>query len=180
MNNQTPEYYQNLSEFDEQSTAEEGKGSSSAATSSRRYQADAFQFVLPSVDWRDRSVYSLSGPTVDGIEHNITIQATDNIDSDSRVEFCRDGLDALVAELNGAKILLTDDVELASGQPARRGIVVWQPKGTRRYLEQIYVIHNQTGYTLSAVFSRSSRKQIGDAVERIMFSFCPDVNGPKS
>jgi hypothetical protein len=31
--------------------------------------------LLPSDEWQDRSLYTLTGPTIDGIQHNITINA---------------------------------------------------------------------------------------------------------
>ena len=185
MSDSTPEYYRHLAE----QRAEETPSASSAETSRQRardappdapqpapkpYRADAFQLDLPAGEWTDRSVYTLTGPTIDGIQHNITILREPDVEADTLHDFAGQQMAALELQLDGCQVLLDDAIQLASGRPAYRVIYTWQPSDDLRlYQEQLYVLHDGQGYTLTASFTRNTRKQLGAAVERMMRTFTP-------
>ena len=185
MSDSVPEYYRHLAE----QRAEEEASASSADASKQRardahpnapdpstapYRADAFQLDLPAGEWTDRSVYTLTGPTIDGIQHNITILREPDVEPDTLHDFAGQQIAALELQLDGCQVLLDDDIQLASGRPAYRIIYTWQPSDDLRlYQEQIYVLHDGQGYTLTASFTRATRKQLGNEVERMMRSFDP-------
>jgi hypothetical protein len=86
----------------------------------------------------------------------------------------------MASRLNDCLILRRDDVELTAGLPASRVIYGWSPEeGLRLYQEQVYVLHNGAGYTLTASFTRQTRKQLGHEVERVMLSFKPEDAAPR-
>jgi len=149
-------------------------GSETAAPieSARMYRGDAFVLPLPSGDWTDRSLYVLSGPTCDGLTHSVTIVKETDVPS-SVTDGAHRGVEAVLAELEGAQVLRRDDVTLDCGRSAHRVILVWTPDRERRYLEQFYVAAGSSLYVLSAVFTRRSRRRIGAEVERVMRSFEP-------
>jgi hypothetical protein len=144
----------------------------SSTDPARRYRADAFTLPLPAGDWTDRSLYVLTGPTCDGLVHSITV-VREAGESRSRDERAQQNVEAVRAELGEARVLRRDDVPLDCGRSAHRAIFVWFPAEGRRYLEQLYVRDGATHYTLSAVFTRHSRRRIGAEVERVMRSFAP-------
>ena len=127
-------------------------------------------------------VYTLTGPTIDGIQHNITINIAPDPEADALDAFAQQQVAALEPNLDECRILMDDRVELENGHPAHRAIFVWHPEDDLRlYQEQLYVWHDGCGYTLTASFTRKTRKQIGPEVERMMLSFNPlDGTEPRS
>lgn len=50
------------------------------------YQCDKFKLNLYE-DWQDKTVYTLTGPVTEGIQHNIVITHEKNIEMDSVAEY---------------------------------------------------------------------------------------------
>jgi len=144
----------------------------SSSVPPRRFRADAFTLPVPSGDWIDRSLYVLTGATFDGLVHSVTItkESDETLAHDERVQH---NVEAVLAELNDARVLWRDEVTLDCGRAAHRAIFVWVPAEERRYLEQFYVPDGPTLYILSAVFTRRSRRRLGANVEQMMRSFDP-------
>ncbi len=190
MSDSIPEYYESLAgtsaetvpeqEDREGNSPERGEPlQSGEEAEARRYRGDAFSFRLPEGQWRDQTVYILAGPVFDGLAHTITITGTDLRGERDPAEVAREGRRAVLAELDGGRILHADEVELGCGHPAQRVIVVWFPEEGRRYLEQLYVCYGNRKYVVSASFTRASRRRIGVFVERIMLSFTPGAEKGK-
>ena len=130
--------------------------------------------MLPSADWQDRSLYTLTGPTIDGIQHNITINVEEEPEAETLEDFAQQHIESLEPSLDACWVLMDNPVELLCEMPAHRVIFVWRPnEDLRLYQEQIYVLYEGTGYILTASFTRKTRKQIGAQVERMMLSFNP-------
>lgn len=139
----------------------------------RTYQADSFSVDIPE-DWTDRTVFTLVGPVTDGVTHNITVIRQSDLETDSLEAFADLQIQSLESELKGCRLLLREPVRLASDEEAYRAIFVWWPTEEKRlYQEQIYVLHEGTGFTLTASFSKKSRKTIGPLIERAMLTFRP-------
>lgn len=139
----------------------------------RTYRADSFTVDIPD-DWTDRTVFTLVGPVTDGIAHNITVTRQSDLETDSLESFADLQIQSLENELKGCRLLLREPVRLASDEEAYRAIFVWWPtEEIRLYQEQVYVLHEKTGFTLTASFSKKSRKTIGPLVERAMLTFRP-------
>ena len=137
------------------------------------YRADRFTFALGE-DWTDETVYTLGGPVTDGVQHNITIHIEPGVQAAGLLDYAEEQVQGLNDELTGFRLLKEDQVELSSGLAAYRAIFVWYPAQDQRlYQEQLYVLHQQTGYTLTATFTKKTRKTLGPQVERIMLSFTP-------
>lgn len=177
MSDPVPEYYRDLTDEDE-SNEDEPDASASTTDADEDvpvlYHADAFQMQRPGGDWQDGSVHTLVGPTVDGITHNIMINTVPDVETDSLYEFAAEGMALLEAELDGARLLIDDTIELDCGLPAYRVIALWYPSEDQRlYQEQLFVLQDDQGYTLTTTFTRATRKQLGETVERMMRSFTP-------
>jgi len=142
------------------------------------YYADAFVLPLPGEEWQDQSVYTITGPTIDGVTHNITVNIDDEVEADSVYDFAAQEIALLEPQLDGCRVLIDDPIELDCGDPAYRAIFLWYPEeDLKLYQEQIYVLPDSRGYTLTASFTRETRKRLGAEVERMMLSFTPvDVN----
>lgn len=176
-----PDYYRHLAE-QRKSAEEEQKTSAPAQDGSPEepgatpvpYRADAFRMKLPSDEWTDRSLYTLTGPTVDGIQHNITINVEREPEAEDLAAFAEEQVESLEAALDNCRVLMVDPVELACGLPAHRAIYTWQPNDDLQlYQEQIYVMDDGDGFVLTSSFTRKTRKQLGAAVENMMLSFTP-------
>ncbi len=137
------------------------------------YRADSFTLIFPD-DWTDKTVFTFTGPVTDGIQHNITVSIQQELLTDNLLDFAEWQIRSLEEELKGCRLLLKESVEMDSGQQAYRAIFVWWPtEDLRLYQEQLYVLHEKTGYTLTASFTKKTRKTLGPQVERAMLSFNP-------
>lgn len=180
MASQLPDYYR---QFAERRPAEEsGKGPSQRRPEPDQtemappveYRADTFAIDLYE-DWQDKTVYILAGPATDDVQHNVTINVGHDVEVDSLIDFADWQVKSLEEELKGCRLLLKDQVQLDCGIPAYRAIFVWYPmEEVRLYQEQLYVLHEGRGYTLTASFTKKTRKTLGPKVERIMRSFTPE------
>lgn len=179
MDHELPDYYRDLVDSDEKSDATTDPETNASASVGNEtplmpYRADAFQLPSLGSDWQDRSDYTIAGPTLNGFTHHITIETEHDIETDSVHDFATQQTALLADRLDTCRILIDEPIELDCGHPSHRVICVWHPEADqRRYQEQLFVLQNGRGYTLAATFTPATRKQIGEAVERIMLSFTP-------
>jgi hypothetical protein len=193
MDDSIPEYYRHLADEtgeengpEQQADLEGGSGDEETdmqddPAGPTLYRADAFRLLRPEGEWQDGSVYTLTGPTIDGVTHNITINIDDEVETDSVYDFAAQELALVEAQLEKCRMLVDDPIELDCGEPAYRAIFVWYPEDDLKlYQEQIYVLQNSRGYTLTASFTRETRKRLGTEVERMMLSFTPTTGNYSS
>ena len=149
------------------------------AAATRPYLADAFTLALPAEGWKDLTVFLLTGPIEDGLQHQVTVTVDPGVPPVSLDEYAAGRRAQLEDTLQGCRILLDDRVALDSGLPAARLVYRWWPSEARRvYQEQLHLLApaadgTQTGYTLTATFTKKTRRTLGPAVERLMRSFSP-------
>lgn len=137
------------------------------------YRADTFAVSLYE-EWEDTTVYVLAGPATDEVQHNVTISVGHHVEVDSLIDFADWQVKSVEETLKGCRLLLKDQVQLDCGVPAYRAIFVWYPTDdVRLYQEQLYVLHGGRGYTLTASFTKKTRKTLGPRVQRVMLSFTP-------
>jgi hypothetical protein len=187
-----PDYYRPLADetgeesgpeqqADPESSGDEETDSQNTPSEPTVYRADAFRLPLPEGGWRDGSVYTLTGPTIDGVTHNIAVNMDDEVEADSVYDFAAQEIALLEPQLEDFRLLVDDPIELNCGEPAYRAIFCWYPEDDLKlYQEQIYVLPDERGYTLTASFTRNTRKQLGAEVERMMLSFTPIEEEPSS
>ena len=145
-----------------------------------RYQANAFFIACPE-GWTDNTVYTLTGPVTDGIQHNVTITLARDLPFTSVREFAEWQIRTTEQELRSCKLLKKGAANLANGLPAYQAIFVWYPtEGLKIYQEQIFVLSEGTAFVLTATFSKKSRKTLGAQVERMMLSFEPQKSKMKA
>ena len=188
MSEQVPEYYQHLSASADGPSGEtrhgapaEESGGSEEDPRSQGYRADSFRLTLPASVWTDETVYSFTGPTVDGWRHTITVTSTQEPDADSPAAFWEQEREGLESALDGWRVLMEGALPLTCGHPAHRVIARWtQGADQTVYQEQLYTLHQEKGYILTAGFTDQSRRQIGARIEHIMRSFRPDDHGGES
>jgi hypothetical protein len=125
-------------------------------------------------DWQDNTVYTLTGPVTDGIQHNIIVNIEKNIEVDSLQTYVDWQVRTLETQLKSCRILLKKETQLNNGLPAYRVVFSWYPSDELKiYQEQIHVISGATAYKLTASFTKKTRKILGPQVERMMLSFNP-------
>jgi len=124
--------------------------------------------------WIDKTVFTLMGPVTDGMQHNITVNVQDDLPADDIEEYAEWQIRTLEDELKACKILLKEPTQLNNGLKAYRAVFTWWPVDeVRLFQEQIYILHEGTGYTLTASFTKKTRKILGPEIERVMLSFEP-------
>jgi len=138
-----------------------------------RYEADRFSLLLPE-GWHDKTVYTLLGPLSDGIQHNITVSLDPETPFEAVKDFAEEQVQALENSLPGMWLLKKEAAQLANGTPAYRVIFKWAPAEEQTLFQQhVYVVEEGTAYSLTASFSRKTRKTVGPEVTRIMLGFEP-------
>ena len=140
---------------------------------SLRYVANAFSLNLYE-NWLDKTVFTITGPFENGIQHNITINVEPETQFEKIREYAEWQIRALEDELKSCRLLKKEEIKLANGMPAYRAIFTWWPSDELRvYQEQIYVLFEKSAFRLTATFTKKTRKTLGPLVERMMLSFEP-------
>ena len=138
-----------------------------------RFQANSFTVHCPE-GWQDRTVYTLSGPVSDGIQHNVLITVEHDAPYNSVREYAEWQIAALQAELKACHMLKKETITLANGLPAYQAIFSWYPTPALKvYQQQIYVLADRTACRLTATFTEKTRQTLGPQIERLMLSFDP-------
>ncbi len=121
--------------------------------------------------WIDRSIYRFEGPLEDGIQHYITIAIESDLSQTDLEAYATLQIKALESELQGYHELKRGPLLLASRQPAYELVYQWCPaEGMELYQRHLWVLHQRTGYALTAAFSKKTWKLLGDEVDRILRS----------
>lgn len=137
------------------------------------FQADTFTLKLLE-DWQDKTIFTLTGPVTDGIQHNVIINVDKEIDFDSLEEYAEWQIKTLETELKGCTLLKRGETKLSNGTPAYEAIFKWYPvEDVRIYQHQIYILIEKVAYKMTASFTKKTRQTIGPAVVRMMLSFNP-------
>ncbi|QQS36577.1 MAG: DcrB-related protein [Ignavibacteriales bacterium] len=125
-------------------------------------------------DWEDKTIYTLTGPVTDGIKHNVILTVEQDVPFDTLKEYADYQIKTLEQELKGCSLLKQGDTKLFDGTEAYEAIFKWYPLNDFKiYQHQIYVLHEKTGFKLTASFTKKTRQTIGPQVERMMLSFKP-------
>lgn len=125
-------------------------------------------------DWKDKTIYTIAGPVSDEMQHNILITKDDENGFDNAFEYADWQIDSLETSLPACILLKRGEKKLDCGLQAYEAVFRWIPTDEKKiYQHQIYVFHNKTGYTLTASFSKRTKKIYGPMVQRIMLSFNP-------
>lgn len=142
------------------------------------FRASRFAVTMPE-EWQDKTVYILAGPLADGLQHNVTVNVEPDVPFDTMEAYAHTQVDALEASLHSCQVLKEEPIALHNGLPAYRVLFVWYPKEAMKiYQEQVYILHEGTGYRLTATFTPKTRKTLGRQVEDIMRSFEPTPSAP--
>ncbi len=125
-------------------------------------------------DWQDKTIYTLTGPVTDGVQHNVIINIDKEVPFDSLVEYAEWHIKTLETELKSCTLLKKGETKLTNGTEAYEAIFKWYPvEDIRIYQHQIYILIEKTAYKLTASFTKKTRKTLGPQVERMMLSFNP-------
>jgi hypothetical protein len=137
------------------------------------YNADQFSLSMLE-DWQDKTIFTLTGPVTDGIQHNVIINVDPACPFDSINEYAEWQIKTLEDELKGCILLKEGELKLDDGSDAYEAIFSWYPTDDLRiYQHQIYVLNDKTAYKMTASFTKKTRQTIGPSVVRMMLSFIP-------
>lgn len=146
---------------------------SSPAREAYLYHADAFHMPLPSDAWTCGTTYTLLGPVSRGMRHNITVTLDRDVEHATLSDYAAAQMEPLENSLPDCTLLMHGPLPLTSGNDGYRCIYRWHPEDQEQplYQEQVYVLANGIGYTLTASFRSDTRKRFGAVVEQMMRSF---------
>lgn len=159
--------------FSQDQTSNDFRRENTADYGEESYRGNTFQMELHE-GWQDDTLYILSGPVTDGMQHNLTISIDHEPQLDTLPEYVEWQTASLEEQLKSCRLLLKEKIQLNNGMPAYRAIFSWYPSDeVRIYQEQIYVLTEEKAFTLTASFTKKTRKTLGPKVERMMRSFEP-------
>lgn len=139
----------------------------------RPYNADQFSLNMLE-DWQDKTIFTLTGPVTDGIQHNVIVNVDPDCPFDNVNEYSEWQIKTLEDELKGCILLKEGELKLDDGSDAYEAIFSWYPTDDLRiYQHQIYTLKDKTAYKMTASFTKKTRQTIGPSVVRMMLSFKP-------
>jgi len=122
-------------------------------------------------DWDDKTLYTLTGPVTDGIQHNVIITIDKEPAFDNVIEYADLQITTLEKELKSCMLLKRGETKLTNGTDAYEAIFSWYPTDEIRiYQHQIFVLVEKVAYKMTASFTKKTRQTIGPAVVRMMLS----------
>jgi len=122
--------------------------------------------------WTDKSVYKFDGPQDDGINHNIIVTIENEVKVPALERYADMQIKAVETELQGYHELKRGQIVLNNRLPAYELVYKWCPVEDREvYQRAIYILRNETGYILTATFSKKTWKIRGVEIDKILKSF---------
>ena len=133
------------------------------------------RFVLNiPADWTDKSIYKFDGPQDDGIKHNIFVHIENNVEIPDLERYADMQIKVVASELQGYHELKRGQIVLNNRLPAYELVYKWCPvEEIEIYQRSIYILHKETGYILTATFSKKTWKTRGTEIDKILKSFTP-------
>jgi hypothetical protein len=130
-----------------------------------------FSMMLPA-EWEDHSYYRFEGPVEDGVKHGIMVTLENHIQAPGLEQYAALNIKALETELQGYQALKQGPLVLDSGMPAYELVYRWTPMKDRTVFQRvIYILAGNTGFVLTATFSKKTWKMLGPTVGKILMSF---------
>jgi hypothetical protein len=172
-----PEYYR---KFQEQSAQIESpvtpppiKPDQPVSIRSETFQSNTFTIEKPD-GWRDKTIYTITGPVESGIQHNVIITVEENSPFDSLLDYADWHIHTLERELQGCRLLKKDKISLTNGLAAYEAVFSWFPaSGLEIFQKQIFILNDKTGYKITASFTQETSETLGSKVEQMIMSFSP-------
>lgn len=128
-------------------------------------------------DWEDKTIYTITGPVIDGIQHNVIINVDREMIFDTVADYADWQIKTLEEELKGCTLLKRGETKLENGTEAYEAIFSWYPLDDFRiYQHQVYILIDKIAYKLTASFTKKTRQTIGPSIVRMMLSFNLDNN----
>jgi hypothetical protein len=140
-----------------------------------RFRGNSFTLNIYD-EWKDKTIYTIAGPSSDEMAHNILVTMDNESGFDNTYDYADWQIESLVSNLPACMLLKQGKKMLDCGIPAYEAVFRWLPIDEKKiYQQQIYVVYDKTGYTLTASFSKKTKKIYGPMVQRMMLSFNPQI-----
>jgi hypothetical protein len=131
-------------------------------------------------DWEDKTIYTITGPVTDSIQHNVIITIDKENPFDTLEEFAEWHIKTMETDLKGCTLLKKGEIKLSDGTDAYEAIFSWYPiDDLRIYQQQIFVMFDKVVYKMTASFTKKTRKTLGPQVERMMLSLKHEPDSKK-
>jgi len=172
-----PEYYR---KFQEQSAQIESpvtpppiEKKQTESKQSEIFKCNSFMIEKPE-DWKGKTIYTLTGPVENSIQHNVIITVEENSPFTSLLDYADWHIHTLEKELKDCRLLKKDKKSLKNGIAAYEAIFSWYPtSGLEIIQRQIFILEEGTGFKLTAAFTQETYNTLGQKVETMMLSFNP-------
>jgi len=172
-----PEYYR---KFQEQSAQIESpvtpppiKNNRPQDIQSELFRSNKFTIEKPD-GWRDKTIYTITGPLENSIQHNVIITVEENSPFENLLDYVDWHIHTLERELQGCRLLRKDKILLENNLPAYEAVFSWYPANELEiFQKQVFILCDGTGYKITASFTKASRETLGPKVEQMILSFDP-------
>ena len=102
------------------------------------FQGNGFSLNLLE-DWEDKTIYTITGPVTDGVQHNAIITKDEENLFGSLEQYAQWHIKTLETELKSCSLLKKGETRLANGNEAYEAIFSWYPTNELRiYQHQIF------------------------------------------
>ncbi len=129
-------------------------------------------------DWKDGTVYRFVGPEDAGVGDNITVTVDHEPAPPGLVDYADAAIRALGNTLRGYQELKRGEWMLDDQRPAYELVYRWQPMDkVSQYRQVVYVIANQTAYTITATHTKKTWKMRGTEISKLIRSFSVPSDG---
>jgi len=172
-----PEYYRKFQEqsarIDSPVTPPPIEQKQTEPQKSEIFECNSFTIEKPE-DWKGKTIYTLTGPVENTIQHNVIITVEENSPFNTLLDYADWHIHSLEKELKDCRLLKKDKKSLSNGIDAYEAIFSWFPtSGLEIIQRQVFVLENGTGFKLTAAFTQESFDNLGPKVEMMMLSFNP-------
>jgi hypothetical protein len=172
-----PEYYR---KFQEQSARIESpvtpppiEEEQPVPDQSEIFECNSFTIEKPE-GWKGKTIYTITGPVENGIQHNVIITVEENSPFNSLLDYADWHIHTLERELKDCRLLKKDKISLANGISAYEAIFSWYPTSDLEIIQrQIFILADGTGFKLTASFTQETLDSLGPKVEMMIRSFNP-------
>ena len=139
------------------------------------YQGNGFTLNMLE-DWEDQTIYTITGPVTDGVQHNVIITVDKENPFDNLEEYAEWHIKTIETDLKGCTLLKKGKTKLTNGSEAYEAIFSWYPTDELRiYQHQIFTQAGKAVYKMTASFTKKTRQTIGPQVLRMMLSLNPET-----
>ena len=118
----------------------------------KQFLANSFTINMLS-GWQDKTIYTLTGPVTDGIQHNVIINVNPEVPFDNLIDYADWQIKTLEEELKSCRLLKRGGTKLDNGTDAYEADFSWMPvENLRIFQHMIFILVKNTAFQSHRIF----------------------------